>query len=284
MPYCSIIHLKMEGPIESLYSRRSFLTGAAMAIALPGLRAQPEPASYGLTALLDGSAMVRIAAGEFQMGSAAGEADEGPAHRVRISRDFEIGRYEITQAQWETVMLDPHAKPGAGRVTPEGATVSTSPSFFKGASLPVESVSWDDIQAFLTRLNARDHDHLYRLPTEAEWEYAARDDAGDLAAKAWYKDDAGGRTQPVGLKQPNPRGMYDTLGNVAEWVHDWYGATYYADSPATDPQGPGGGSYRVYRGGCWLDSAKYCRVTARNFEFPVSRLHNVGFRIVRTRR
>jgi formylglycine-generating enzyme required for sulfatase activity len=234
--------------------------------------------------LLDGSGLVRVAAGEFGMGSAGGEADEAPVHRVRISQDFEIGKFEVTQAQWETAMLDPHAKAGAVRTTPGGATVGSNPSHFKGAALPVESVSWDDIQLFLARLNARDPDHAYRLPTEAEWEYASKDDAAGLAERAWYKDNSGDGTQPVGGKPANARGLYDTLGNVAEWVQDWYGQNYYADSPAADPHGPASGSYRVFRGGSWLDPAKYCRVTARNFEFPVSRLHNVGFRVVRTAR
>jgi len=270
--------------LESRLPRRQFLAGVAGALTLRRLPAQQEPADYGLTALLDGSGMVRIPAGEFQMGSASGEADEQPVHRVRISRDFEIGKFEVSQAQWETVMLDPHAKAGAVRTTPDGATVGSNPSHFKGASLPVESVSWDDIQVFLARLNARDRDHTYRLPTEAEWEYACQDDAAELAARAWYKDNSENRTQPVGGKRPNARGMYDTLGNVAEWVQDWYGRDYYAESSAADPQGPGSGSYRVFRGGSWLDPGKYCRVTARNFEFPVSRLHNVGFRVVRTAR
>jgi formylglycine-generating enzyme required for sulfatase activity len=270
----------MAFEFESRLLRRSFLLAAA-APWLPRLSGQQEPAAYGLTALLDGSGMVRIPAGEFQMGSASGEADEGPVHRVRISRDFEIGKFEVTQAQWETVMLDPHAKAGAVRTTPEGATIGSNPSHFKGASLPVESVSWDDIQVFLARIGARDREHTYRLPTEAEWEYASKDDAADLAARAWYKDNSANSTQPVGAKQPNARGLYDMLGNVAEWVQDWYGQTFYAESPAADPQGPASGSYRVFRGGSWLDPAKYCRVTARNFEFPVSRLHNVGFRVVR---
>ncbi len=255
-----------------------------MALGLPPLEAQPDAASYSLTALLDGSAMARIPAGEFQMGSQGGEADEQPVHRVRISRDFEIGKFEITQSQWETVMTDPHAKAGAVRTTPEGVAIGSNPSHFKGASLPVESVSWDDIQAFLARLNLRARDHTYRLPTEAEWEYASRDDSAPLAAKAWFKDNSADRTQPAGGKRPNGRGMYDTLGNVAEWVQDWYSRDYYAESPVDDPRGPSAGSYRVFRGGCWLDSAKYCRVTARNFEFPVSRLYNVGFRVVRTAR
>jgi formylglycine-generating enzyme required for sulfatase activity len=284
MAYCSIIHLKVERVFESPFSRRRFLCGAATALTLPRLPAQQDPASYGLTALLDGSGMAAIPAGEFQMGSAGGEADEGPMHRVRISHDFEIGKFEVTQAQWETVMLDPHATAGAVRTTPEGVTVGSNPSHFKGASLPVESVSWDDIQVFLARLNARDRDHTFRLPTEAEWEYACKEDSAGLAARAWYKDNSGDRTQPVGGQQPNARGMYDMLGNVAEWVHDWYGNDYYAESPAADPQGPGSGSYRVFRGGSWLDPAKYCRVTARNFEFPVSRLDNAGFRVVRMAR
>jgi formylglycine-generating enzyme required for sulfatase activity len=266
---------------ESRLPRRRFLAGAA-AMAWPRLAAQQEPSAYGLTALLDGSGLVRIPAGEFPMGSASGEADEAPVHRVRIGKDFEIGKFEVTQAQWETVMLDPHAKAGAVRNTPGGSTVGSNPSHFKGASLPVESVSWDDIQVFLARLNARDRDHAYRLPTEAEWEYASKEDPGGLAERAWYKDNSGDSTQPVGGKQPNKHGLYDTLGNVAEWVQDWYGQTYYAESPGADPHGPVSGSYRVFRGGSWLDPAKYCRVTARNFEFPVSRLHNVGFRLVRT--
>ena len=280
--YCSIIHLEMAQEFEHKLPRRRFL--AVAALACPRLYAQSDLAAYGLTALLDGSGMVRIPAGEFRMGSAAGEADEQPVHRVRISRDFEIGKFEVTQAQWETAMLDPHAGAGAVRTTPDGAEIGTHPSHFKGPALPVENVSWDDIQVFFARLNARDREHLYRLPTEAEWEYACKDDAGELASHAWYKDNSGERTQPVGGKQPNARGMFDTLGNVAEWTQDWYGRDYYAESPAADPQGPASGSYRVFRGASWLDPAKYCRVTARNFEFPVSRLLNVGFRVVRVAR
>jgi formylglycine-generating enzyme required for sulfatase activity len=271
----------MAYAFESGLPRRHFLRSAAALLTLPRLSAQQEAAQYGLTALIDGSAMVRIPAGEFRMGSADGEADEAPVHRVRISRDFEIGKFEVTQAQWQTAMLDPHAGIAAVRTTPEGATVGANPSRFKGPSLPVESVSWDDIQAFLARLNARDRSHTYRLPTEAEWEYACKDDAGQVSARAWYKDNSGDSAQPVGRKAPNAHEMFDTLGNVAEWVHDWYGHDYYAESSAADPQGPASGSYRVFRGGSWLDPAKYCRITARNFEFPVSRLHNVGFRVVR---
>jgi formylglycine-generating enzyme required for sulfatase activity len=283
MAYCFIIPLEMASVLEYRLPRRSFLLAAAT-LGTPRLSGQQKPGAYGLTALLDGSGLVRIPAGEFRMGSASGEADEAPVHRVRISQAFEIGRFEVSQAQWETVMLDPHAKAGAVRTTPDGATVGSNPSHFKGPSLPVESVSWDDIQVFFARLNARDRDHTYRLPTEAEWEYAGRDAAGGIAGRAWYKDNSGDATHPVGAKQPSARGIFDTLGNVGEWVQDWYSATYYGESPAADPQGPASGSYRIFRGGSWLDPAKYCRVTARNFEFPVSRLYNVGFRIVRMTR
>lgn len=242
---------------------------------------------YSLEALIDSSGMARIPAGEFQMGSAAGNEDEQPAHRVRITQPFEMSKCEISQAQWETVMADPHAGPSAGRPTPQGAVVGSAPSHFKGPSLPVDNVSWDDIQVFLKRLNARDPGQRYRLPTEAEWEYACRagkPDAASLEATTWYKQNSDARTQPVAQKQPNAWGLYDMLGNVSEWVQDWYAADYYAQSPATNPQGPESGSYRVYRGGCWFDADKYCRPALRRFDFPVSRFYNVGFRVVRTPR
>jgi Uncharacterized conserved protein len=138
---------------------------------LPGLLAAQEKdeARYLLGALLDGSGFARIPAGEFLMGSAAGNADEQPVHRVTISKAFEMGKFEVTQAQWNAVLRNPHNRPNTG----EGAD-ALNPSKFKGASRPVENVSWNEVQRFLKALNARDPDHLYRLPTEAEWEYAAR--------------------------------------------------------------------------------------------------------------
>ena len=263
-------------------SRRSILRGAA-ALALPRIEAMQDMQQYGLTALIDGSAMVKISPGEFMMGSPNGNPDERPVHRVRITKGFEMGKYEVTQAQWETVMTDPHAKAGAKLLSDQPS------SRFKGMSLPIESVSWDDIQIFLKRINVRDEKHMYRLPTEAEWEYTCK--AGGpseigLADSAWFKQNAGDKTQTVGTKKPNAWGLYDMHGNVSEWVADWYSADYYESSPADDPQGPAlgpqSGSYRVYRGGCWYHTSEYVRAAYRSFDFPISRFDSVGFRLVRT--
>jgi len=238
---------------------------------------------HSLTALLDGSGFVRVPAGEFTMGSAAGNADEQPAHRVRISQAFEMGKFEVTQAQWIGVMRDPHAKPEN-----KGAPDDFNPSHFKGLSRPVESASWDAVQQFISALNSRDPKHVYRLPTEAEWEYAARGgvagESKDLDRVAWHEPNSGGETQPVGRKSPNAWGLYDIVGNVLEWVQDWYGLDFYATSPGTDPRGPGMGSYKVYRGCGWLSAPQYCRPAFRGFDFPNTGYYSVGFRLVRTRK
>jgi formylglycine-generating enzyme required for sulfatase activity len=161
---------------------------------------------------------VLIQAWTFQMGSNNGEPNEKPVHMVRISRPFYLGKYEVTQAQWEAVM-------------------GNNPSQFKGdPNSPVENVSWDDVQEFikrLKRLNTRESGVKYRLPREAEWEYAAQagtttaysfgNDPSQLGEYAWYGENANGETHPVGQKKPNPWGLYDMHGNVWEWVQDWYG-------------------------------------------------------------
>jgi formylglycine-generating enzyme required for sulfatase activity len=255
----------------------------AAALWLPAQESRPgEAPAYTLTALLEGDSFVRIPAGEFTMGADEGPAQEQPAHRVRITRDFEMGRYEVSQAQWEAVMRNPHARPG----TDGGREVN--PSHFRGPSRPVENVSWEAVQQFLRNLNARDERYRYRLPTEAEWEYAARaggegEPYGDLAASAWCEATSGGETHPVGQKALNAWGLYDMLGNVAEWVADWHSLDYYSASPGVDldPIGPATGSYKVYRGGAWLSSAGYCRAGARGFDFPVNGQDSVGFRLVR---
>lgn len=263
-------------------TRRDFAKLAGASLLVPGLRGMQQKPSPSLSSLLDGSGLVSIPAGEFQMGSMTGNPDEQPVHRVRITRPFEIAKHEVTQAQWESVMRDAHMKP----------EIKTNFSHFQGADLPVESVTWDDVIDFLDRLNARDDTHQWRLPTEAEWEYAALGGAGrrsapnpaSLSASAWYETDSGKQTQPVGTKAPGPGGLYDMFGNVAEWVQDWYARDYYAQSPVDDPQGPETGSYRVYRGGCWFDPAKNLRAAYRGFDLPANKVYNVGFRVVRTPR
>ena len=251
---------------------------ALNALAVSLLYAQP----HSLAALLDGSGFVQIPAGEFTMGSAEGNADEQPQHQVKISKPFEMSKLEVTQAQWDAVMLTPHAMPST-RARVEGI----NPSNFKGPTLPVENVTWTSVQEFIKLLNNRDPKHLYRLPTEAEWEYAARGkDIEDLPANldsvAWYESNADGKTHPAGEKKPNSWGLYDMHGNVREWVQDWYAPDSYGAGPVTDPQGPATGSYRVYRGGSWHSAPKYCRTTFRGFDFPSNDDYSVGFRLVRT--
>jgi formylglycine-generating enzyme required for sulfatase activity len=219
-----------------------------------------------------GMEFVPIPAGEFLMGSNDGDDDERPVHTVQIGRPFYLGKYAVTQAQWEAVM-------------------GNNPSHFTGQpNRPVEQVSWDDVQAFIGKLNNKEGGTKYRLPTEAEWEYAARagsttaysfgDDPGQLGEYAWYTDNSGGQTHPVGQRQPNAWGLYDMHGNVWEWVQDWYGT--YAAEPVTDPQGPSSGSNRVVRGGSWYNDARFCRSACRSYAPPGHRRGVVlGFRLLR---
>jgi formylglycine-generating enzyme required for sulfatase activity len=213
-----------------------------------------------------------IPAGTFQMGSATGDRDEQPVHSVTISKGFYMGKFEVTQNEWVAVM-------------------STNPSFFKGGNLPVEQVSWHDVETFIAILNAREGTTKYRLPTEAEWEYAARagttttwsfgNDESQLGNYAWYNVNSGSKTNIVGQKLPNPWGLYDMHGNVWEWVQDWYSDSYYSSSPTLDPQGPTSGSYRVGRGGGWVDIATGARAANRLGLNPGTRYSDFGFRLVR---
>ncbi len=199
-------------------------------------------------------------------------------HRVTLKQGFYMQTTEVTQKQWKDVMGD-------------------NPSYFKecGDDCPVESVPWNDVQRFIEKLNldsARlpvgERSRTYRLPTEAEWEYAARagsqtaycfgDDAADLGNYAWYAENSDIKTHPVAQKQPNKWGLYDMHGNVWEWCQDWYGD--YPSGDVADPVGPDSGSVRVFRGGGWGDLAQYCRSALRLGYSPDFRNFNLGFRLV----
>ena len=221
---------------------------------------------------------VWIEPGRFQMGSDTGRKDEGPAHEVEISRGFWLGKYEVTQDQWKSVMDD---EPWSGR-----ARVESNPSH------PAVIISWDEVQEFIGRLNAEAGEELYRLPTEAEWEYACRagtqtrwsfgDDESLLTEHAWYH----GNNYPtegakaVGGKLPNPWGLYDMHGNVWEWVQDWYDEEYYDRRERDDPQGPTSGLGRVIRGGHFghIDGVQSAY---RHFHSPDSRSYTIGVRLLR---
>jgi formylglycine-generating enzyme required for sulfatase activity len=211
-----------------------------------------------------GMTLVRIPAGEFQMGSNEGGDDERPVHRVRISAPFYLGKYKVTQAQWKAVM-------------------GKNPSHFAGnPNRPVENVSWNDVQEFIRRLNQQEGWEVCRLPTEAQWEYAARagtttERYADVDAIAWYAENSGYETHAVGQKRPNAWGLYDMLGNVWEWCHD--GKRRYTAYTVVDPIGPtDAGAHRVVRGGSWHYSARYVRAAHRYWGNPGYRVDDLGFR------
>jgi formylglycine-generating enzyme required for sulfatase activity len=214
---------------------------------------------------------VKIPPGEFLMGCSPGDDDcadeEKPAHRVRITKGFELGKTEVTQAQWQAVR-------------------GVNPSSYIGPDRPVEEFSWDDAQEFLKRLNARNDGYRYRLPTEAEWEYAARVGTtgkytGELDAIAWHRSNSEQHSHPVGQKQPNAWGLYDMHGNVWEWCQDWYVEGYYAGSPRVDPPGPSSGTGRVRRGGSWNADVWLVRVSYRVWSVPGYRSSQIGLRCLR---
>lgn len=242
------------------------------------------PAAADLSAFVaqfssrDGISLVSIPAGSFRMGSPADDAahsDDGrPQTEVVISRAFFLGATEVSQAQWSAVM-------------------GTNPSSNRGDSLPVEGVSWDDAMAFCRKLTERERaagrlpeGWGFTLPTEAQWEYACRAGttgpyAGDLDAMAWYHSNAENATHAVGTKQANAWGLHDMIGNVAEWCADWH-QPKLAGGTVSDPTGPVSGEDRVYRGGTWLDSARFCRSVTRLRESPDHRDDVIGFRVAFT--
>jgi formylglycine-generating enzyme required for sulfatase activity len=254
----------------------------------PAQPAKERPNSIGMT-------LVRIEPGSFLMGSTKEQIDnllrlfpdckrewfdaEQPQHPVKITRPFLLGAYPVTQGQYQAI-------------------VGGTPSHFKGSdTLPVEQVSWLDAIAFCNKVSEREKrtpfyriegsnvtivgGNGYRLPTEAEWEYACRagsttlypfgDDAGNLSEYAWYSHSSGGQTHPVGEKRANAWGLYDMLGNVWEWCGDWYDDKYYASSPAADPPGAPKASVRVIRGGGWIGNARHCRPADRHGSTPEDR-------------
>jgi formylglycine-generating enzyme required for sulfatase activity len=207
----------------------------------------------------------------FTMGSNNGSGDEKPVHPVTIKEGFYMGRYEVTQAEWYQIM-------------------GNSPSFFNGDRLPVEQVSWDDVRSFLNILNqqarARQDEFEYRLPTEAEWEYACRagttgDYAGDVDKMAWHAHNSGNQSHPVGKQQPNAFGLYDMHGNVREWCEDWYHGNYVG-APTDGSAWLSGGEqeYRVLRGGSWYSLAVNLRSAIRYGNTPDLHGNDIGFRVV----
>ena len=216
--------------------------------------------------------MVRVEAGTFTMGATAemeGPFDDAkPPHRVTLTNDYYIGKYEVTQALWQAVM-------------------GKNPSSIKGDNFPVGKVSWDDCQDFLSKLN-RITGKTFRLPTEAEWEYAARggnksrgyqySGSNILSDVAWYEDNSGYKTHAVGTKQSNELGIYDMSGNVFEWCQDWYDK--YSRSSQVNPTGANSGSTRVFRGGGFGDFAFFCCSWCRTSGSPNLRFNGLGFRLV----
>ena len=215
--------------------------------------------------------MVPVEGGTFKMGATPEQgsdtySNEKPVHQVTLN-DFYISKYEVTQELWQAVM-------------------GNNPSNFKNnPQNPVENVSWNDCQEFIKKLNKMT-DKTFRLPTEAEWEFAARggnkskgykySGSNTLDYVAWYEDNSGKMTHPVGLKSPNELGLYDMSGNVCEWCQDWYGD--YSSGSQTNPLGSSG-SYRVNRGGSWFNSARYCRVSLRDYGTPAPSITHLGLRL-----
>ncbi len=232
--------------------------------------------------------MVFVKGGNYMMGSNDGDGDEKPIHEVTVS-SFWIGKYQVTQKEWMEVM-------------------GSNPSRWSGDQLPVENVSWYDAVEYCNKRSIQDgltpcysgsgsniicnwSANGYRLPTEAEWEFAARgglkskgykySGSDDLNAVAWYTGNSGQRTQEVGTKNPNELGIFDISGNVWEHCWDWYDSSYYGKSPNSDPKGAGSGTYRVLRGWSWNNNENYCRTSNRG-SYPDSRYGSNGFRVSRT--
>ena len=219
--------------------------------------------------------MIKVEGGTFNMGATSEQGnydnDEKPVHSVTLS-DYYIGETEVTQELWQAVM-------------------GSNPSYFTGNNQrPVEQVSWNDCQEFIRKLNQLTG-KSFRLPTEAEWEYAARggkhsknyvykySGSNNADEVAWYYGNSGNKTHPVKTKKANKLGLYDMSGNVREWCNDWYGKDYYKNSPQTNPTGPSKGGYRVLRDGSWSSGDRFVRVSDRSINVRAIRLSNDGLRL-----
>ena len=262
-----------EGQTASIFGSLTSSTSSSSANTLSSSSSSPSgntitiPVKNGISI-----EMVKVEAGSFNMGATPEMENpydsEKPVHRVTLTNNYYIGKYEVTQALWQAVM-------------------GSNPSGFKGDNLPVEEVSWNECQDFISKLNAMTGKR-FRLPTEAEWEYAARDGnksrgyqysgSNTLGDVAWYSGNSSSRTHAVGTKQPNELGIYDMAGNVWEWCQDWYGS--YSSSPQTNPTGAVYELYPVYRGGSWNSSARDCRTSYREYFTPVFRNIDLGLRLV----
>ena len=220
-----------------------------------------------------GMKLVWIPPGAFEMGSDHGESNEKPIHTVKISKGYYMGIYEVTQEQYQKVM-------------------GTNPSEFKGDdNLPVETVSWNDAVKFCENFSQKEG-KTYRLPTEAEWEYACRagttseysfgDSESQLVDYAWYNQNSGTSSHPVGTLKPNAWGLYDMHGNLWEWCQDWYAEDWYSKGPPENPlnESYGDKANRVLRGGSWINFASTCRAATRSYLRPDGRSIYYGFRVV----
>ncbi|MCC6699796.1 MAG: formylglycine-generating enzyme family protein [Candidatus Hydrogenedentes bacterium] len=251
---------------------------AAYAIALAtfiGCPAARQPQA-GDTRAFDGIEFQWCPPGTFAMGSPSselGHESDEDLHEVTLTKGFWLSTFEITQSQWESI-------------------VGSNPSLVLGDDLPVEQVSWEDVQEFLIVLNANTTGATYRLPTEAEWEYACRagsttrfywgedNDESEIGTYAWYEENSESATHAAGQKEPNAFGLYDMTGNVQEWCQDLHGE--YPPGPVTDPTGSELGSGRVIRGGAYSDSALLSRAANRSKTLSIVYMNNLGFRLVRT--